>query len=499
MKRLILFVTTAFLAASGLNAQYTTTQLCTGLQMSVAFDVAPDGRFFITQKGDGSTPATPGTATIRVHNATGAFIGTFYDLSDSVNSDFERGLLGITLDPNYASNQYVYVYYNHIYNNDERIRIVRFTDVNNVGTNPTVIFDLDVANNINGNHVGGNLHFRPSDSTHIYFTIGDLAYQQQNSTLNYANKLTNPYGKFLRIGKDPVPAGYNVYGSGTMGCNVPTDNPYYDDGLPMSTNCDIIWSYGHRNAFDFCFSPTTDSMYASENGLNSWDEMNMIHKGGFYGWADCEGFYANSSTSTMCATPDIDPIEDWGSPPALTGILFYSSQVMPEFDNHVLVADNDFARIYDITLGNAPVYDQFVSRVQWQDLPQGLTTLKQSSDGCVLAMRGGYTTTGLINRICPTGLGTPEFAYQNFYLGQAYPNPTTATSTITYKLEKAAEATITLYDAYGREVAVLANGMQTAGEHQLTIDATELGLAPGLYFCNMSSDGITQSQNVVVQ
>ena len=501
MKKLLPFLAGALFLVNGLKAQtYTTTNLCTGLQYPVAFDIAPnDGRFFITQKGDGNTPASTGTATIRVYNSAGTFLNTFYDLSDSVNSDFERGLLGITLDPNYATNGYVYVYYNHNWNNDERIRIVRLTDVSNVGTNPTIIFDLDVSNSIPGNHVGGNLHFRPSDSTHIYFSIGDLAYQQTNPTLNYANKLTNPYGKLLRIGKGQVPAGYNCYGAGTMGCNVPTDNPYYDDGLPMSTNCDIIWSYGHRNSFDFCFSPTTDSMYCSENGLNSWDEVDMVHKGGFYGWANCEGFYNNSSTTVMCTTPDIDPIEDWANPPALTGILFYSSQVMPEFDNHLLVADNDFARIYDLTLGNSPVYDQLVSRTQWQDLAGGLTTMKQASDGCVLAMKGGYTTTGLIYRICPQGLGTPEFQYKNFYLGQPYPNPTTGTSTITYKLENAAEATITLYDAFGREVSVLASGMQTSGEHQLTIDAVALGLAPGIYFCNMVSEGIVQNVNVVVE
>lgn len=487
MKKLIPFIAAAFLSVNGLNAQYTTTTLCTGLQMPVAFDIAPDdARFFITQKGDGNTPASAGTATIRVYNSAGTFLNTFYDLSDSVNSDFERGLLGITFDPNYVSNKYVYVYYNHIYGGDERIRIVRFTDVNNVGTNPTIIFDLDVSNSIPGNHVGGNLHFRPSDSTHIYFTIGDLAYQQTNPTLNYANKLTNPYGKVLRIGKSPL-------------APPPTDNPYYDDGNPLATNCDWIWSYGHRNSFDFCFSPTTDSMYCSENGLNSWDEVNMIHKGGFYGWANCEGFYNNSSTTTMCATPDIDPIEDWASPPAVTGVLFYSSQVMPEFDNHLLVADNDFARIYDITLGNAPAYDQFVSRTQWQDLPGGLTTLKQASDGCVLAMKGGYTTSGLINRICPVGLGTPEFERSNFYMGESYPNPTTGTTTITYKMQTAAQATIILYDIFGREVAVLADGMQPAGETQLVIDTQALGLTAGVYYCNMVSEGSTQSRTIVVE
>jgi glucose/arabinose dehydrogenase len=480
------------ISAFTLHAQYVQTTIVTGMNGPVAFDIAPDGRFFATYKGGFALPTVD--ATIRVWDATGTSLGIFYDLTDSVNADFERGLLGITLDPDFTNNHYVYVYYN--YNDDpvngtgdERIRIERFTEVNNVGTQPTIIFDLDVSNSIAGNHVGGNLHFRPSDPTHIYFTIGDLAYQQGNPTLNYANKLTNPYGKVLRISSTPL-------------APPPTDNPYYDDGNPLATNCDWIWSYGHRNPFDFCFAPTTDSLYISENGWNTWDEMSMGHKGAFYGWANCEGFYNNSSTSVLCTTPDVDPIEDWGTPlPAVTGILFYSHTLMPEFDNHVLIADNDYGRVYDITLGNAPVYDQFVSRVQWMDMTTtgGLTTLKQGADGCVYAMKGGYTTNGQIYRVCPTGMGTPEFNQYNFHLGECYPNPTNNTTTITYKMQTEANATITLYDIFGREVAVLANGIQTAGDHQLVIDTQALGLTAGVYYCNMVSDGMIQSRTLVVE
>ncbi|HLG04082.1 MAG TPA: PQQ-dependent sugar dehydrogenase, partial [Bacteroidia bacterium] len=231
---------------------YTTTNVITSLSYPVAFDFLPDGRVVLTQKGNA------GDAQIKIYTAAYTYIGIFYDLSDSTNDDFERGLLGITVDPNFSSNHYIYAYYNHNYNSDERIRLVRFTEVNNAGTDPTIIFDLDVANNIQGNHVGGNLHFRPSDSTHIYFTIGDLGSYQTNPSLNYANKLTNPYGKHLRISKYP-------------NASPPTDNPYYDDGDPLATNCDWIWSYGHRNPFDFCFSPVTDTLYSSENGLNAWD------------------------------------------------------------------------------------------------------------------------------------------------------------------------------------------------------------------------------------
>lgn len=252
MKKLLLFIATLFSFTSVISQTYSSTTIVSGLSNPVAFDVSSDGRFFITQKGGVSGMATD--AIIKVYSSTGTFLANFYNLSDSCNSDFERGLLGIELDPDFDNNHYVYAYYNHNYNSDERIRIVRFTEASNIGTNPTLIVDLDVSNTIAGNHVGGNLHFRPSQPDKIYFTIGDLAYQQGNATLNYANKKTNPYGKVLRVNKD-----------GT----VPTDNPYYDDGNPLVGNCDWIWSYGHRNPFDFCFSPVSDSMYVSENGWNT--------------------------------------------------------------------------------------------------------------------------------------------------------------------------------------------------------------------------------------
>jgi glucose/arabinose dehydrogenase len=490
--------------AAGLLAQtYTTTNICTGQSMPVAFEFSGDGRIFLTLKGDGSIPAASGSAVVKTYTNAGTFLANFYDLSDSVNSDFERGLLGVAVDPDFATNHFVYVYYNHILNGSERIRIVRMTEASNVGSNPQVIFDLDITSyNIPGNHVGGNLHFRPSDPTHIYFTIGDLAHNQ-SSAGNYAQMLTLPFGKTLRIGKDPITTGnptYNVHSVGGFGCNVPTDNPFYDDGNPSAGNCDIIWSYGHRNPFDFCFSPVSDTMYVAENGLNTWDECNVIHRGSNYGWNTCEGNYMNGSTTTPCnLAGSVLPLEDWGAPlPAVTGILYYSSSVMPEFDNHLLVADNDYARIYDLTLGNAPAYDQLISRTQWQDLAGGLTTLKQGPEGCIYAMKGGYTTSGLIYKICPQGLGTEDFINPYFSLQQNQPNPFNTTSTLNYSIKQNTTVKIVLYDMFGRQVAVLADGMQEQGNHELVIDAIALNLAPGNYFCSMQGEGAAQSVKIAV-
>lgn len=463
---------------------YTTATAVSGLQYPVAFEVAPDGRYFITEKGDGGISTAGQKSRIQVYSASGTLSGTFYNLSDSTNSSGERGVLGIALDPAFATNHYVYVYYNHRRNGDERIRLVRLTETANVGTNPTIIFDLDVADNIPGNHVGGNLHFRPSEPGKIYFTLGDLGPNQTNPTANFANKLTNPYGKILRINKD-----------GT----IPTDNPFYDNGNPLTGTCDWIWSYGLRNPFDFCFGPN-DSLYCSENGLTSWDEANLIRKGGFYGWAECEGYYLNSSTTATCNIAGaIAPITDWGPPPSVTGIMFYSGTAWPALSNHLLVADYNQGRIHDCVLGNAPFYNTVTSKSVLGDFSSdGLTTLKQSADGCIYAMDGGYTTNGKIYKICAAGVGISELNSADLSMS-VYPNP--ASSVVMVELNASEERAMDLevMDIYGKRLATQA-AIVEAGKTLLPL--TLEGFAQGIYFVqlkNAQSHDVLRTVKLVVE
>jgi glucose/arabinose dehydrogenase len=461
------------------------TTVITNLNRPVAFDFAPGGRIFLTLKGGITGPAT--TAYIKVYDASYNDLGIFYDLTDSTDGDFERGLLGIATDPDFMTNHFVYCYYVHLYNGDERLRIVRFTENNNVGTNPTIIFDYDVAETIPGVHVGGNLHFRPTEPDKIYFTIGDLGSHQTDTALNYARKLDTPFGKILRMNKD-----------GT----IPTDNPFYDDGNILTGNCDLIWSYGHRNAFDFCFSPVNDSLYASENGLTTWDEVNMIHAGKNYGWNECEGNFKNSSTSIPCDdTGSVLPITTWGTPlGGVTGILFYSGTIIPGIDNHLLVADNNNGNIFDIALGNAPFYDTVLSNTFLIDPSPvgGLTTIKQGPDGCIYAMNGGYVTNGNIYRICPDWMNVAENENGVITFQQNFPNPFTTSTTIHYFLQERTALRVVLLDATGREIVVLKEGTPAAGAYELIIDRETLHLSPGNYYCRFESGNSNQAVKVSI-
>ncbi len=494
-KSLLLIAVLLFTSASlKLNAQalpstYVQTTIVSGLQYPTDFDWTPDGRYFINQKG-GNTAGSCANGKILCYSSAGVLLGTFYDLTDSVNCDFERGLLGIAVDPDFTNNHYIYVYYVHQWGAANSCRILRFTENANVGTNPTIIMNISVNGllNINGqaipiagNHFGGIIRFRPSQPDKIYVQIGDLAYNQTVPATNMANKLNYPFGKILRINKD-----------GT----IPTDNPYYDDGNTATGHDDRIWTYGNRNMFGMCFNPVTDTMYSSENGLNTWDEFNIIHKGGNYGWATCEGNFLNTSTTPCNLTGDVRPIATWSNPPAVTGCVFYSGSVMPEFDNHLLVADNDFGRIYNLTLGNAPIYDQVTSNVIFADVTTGgLTAMKQGADGCIYAMKGGYTTTGQIFKICHApGVGIAVNAQIENSIGQNYPNPTTGKTQIDFSVNQTSSVSIDLYDVTGRKLKSIYNATDVAsGLH--TVDLADLSnFNAGSYFYKMD---VKQNNKVI--
>lgn len=462
MKKRVLF--TLLVCLSGLlKAQYTTTNLITNLSNPVAFTFTPDGRILVTLKA----------GTIKIFNANGTAIGDFYNLTDSTYNNFERGLLGIEVDPDFATNHYVYAYYNHRYPNNsggtasQQMRVVRFTEVNNVGTNPTVILALSPGT-IAGNHVGGNLRFRPSEPNKLYVSIGEIAVPAN------AQLLTNPYGKFLRINKDG---------------SIPTDNPFYDDGNPAVGNDDRIWSYGMRNSFDFCFSPVNDSLYSTENGANTWDELNIITRGKNYGWSPCEGFYQQGSTTNLCNNANYTaPIEDWPSPlPAVTGVVHYNGCIMPELTNHLIVGDNDNGRIYNIELGNAPAYTTVVSTTQILDL-DGLTTLKQGADGYIYALNGGYAPAGKLYRIGPTNPPTPPVA--QIIIG-IVPNEGCANSPFT--LLSSSGAGILSYDF------TLTNGNNTYSVASSNPNADVTPLVAGVYDLQLIVNNGCQSDTDFVQ
>jgi len=134
---------------------------------------APDGRIFVSEKNTGQ---------VKIMKDEKMLNEPFAVINDSYVS-WEQGLLGLALDPQFAENHFVYLYYTAINSDDNPVnRVVRFTDKENVGFNPTVILDNIPASY--GYHSGGAMAFGPDNK--LYITIGDATehlYSQSKSVL----------------------------------------------------------------------------------------------------------------------------------------------------------------------------------------------------------------------------------------------------------------------------------------------------------------------------
>lgn len=174
-----------------------------------------------------------------------------------VSSRSEEGLMGLTLDPEYSSNNLIYVSFAYEKDGDMWVKVVRYKDNGNSLTEETTIFDNIPAARF---HAGCRIKFGPDKK--LYITTGDAGERK------FAQDLDKLHGKILRINAD-----------GT----IPADNPFVNSP---------VWSYGHRNPQGIDWVAGTDIMWQTEHGPSGFDgpgggdEVNVIVKGKNYGWPE---------------------------------------------------------------------------------------------------------------------------------------------------------------------------------------------------------------------
>ena len=327
-----------------------------GTPTAMAF--APDGRLFVCLQ----------TGQLRVIK-NGTLLATPF-VSLSVNSSGERGLLGVAFDPNFASNNFVYLYYTvptaPIHN-----RISRFTangDVVAAGSE-LILADLDNLSSAT-NHNGGAIHFGPDGK--LYVGVGENANSANAQTLN------NRLGKILR---------YNADGS------IPADNPFFNTAAGANR---AIWALGLRNPFTFGFQPGTGRLFINDVGQSAWEEINDGIAGSNYGWPTCEGVCASPNTNFR------DPLFQYGhgsgntSGCAIVGSAFYNppvNQFPSSYLGKYFFADlcNNWIRLFDPATGTASGF------------ATGLSTpvdLQIGPDGCLYYLQQG--NSGQVFRVAAT-------------------------------------------------------------------------------------------------
>ncbi len=320
--------------------------------VAMAFD--PSGRLFFTDKS--------GSVWLIVNNQ----LQPEPVITLPTDDCFERGMLGIALDPDFAINHYIYVFHtldSGIPCGDTENRIVRFVEVNGVGMNPIVILSFPAIGA--GNHNGGNIHFGPDRK--LYVSLGDDANAANSQNLATVN------GKIHRFNSD-----------GT----IPTDNPFY--GQP-----NVAWSifaYGLRNSFDFDFDPITGDIIASENGPNCDDEVNRVLPGYSYGWRS--NYPCGDDDPTY---NDIPPLWRWTPTIAPTGVTFYRG-IFPRLRNKCFMCDWNTGTLHYLALSQDRTEILNDVHVRVPGNIQCNNDIETGPDGNLYFIQGGGYTTGSIYR-----------------------------------------------------------------------------------------------------
>lgn len=257
---------TGLVRATNLPSDFDEETVADGLDKPTAFAYAADGRLFITEKA----------GRVRVVSAAGLLLPTPV-LTVAVNTDNDRGLLGIALHPNFLQNGWLYLAYTTPLvppapaNGYSRIhRITRWTISGNVAIPGSEVVVVDNIPSDMDSHNGGQLRFGPDGK--LYATIGDGAsYFSVDSLALRALNLDQLPGKVLRLNDDG---------------SAPTDNPFYNGPTAIRSK---VWQYGLRNPFKATFRPSTGRLYISDVGWNDWEELDSAPAGASFGWPCWEG------------------------------------------------------------------------------------------------------------------------------------------------------------------------------------------------------------------
>ena len=313
----------------------------------------PDGRLLVSQKG----------GTLIVLSSDGKNVEQTISGLPDVVADGQGGLLDVALDPDFATDPWVYWSYAEAGIGPETnlfgTAVARGRLVGSELKDVEVIY-RQVPKVLGTGHYGSRLAFR-SDKT-LFITLGE---RQLGSP---AQDLSTTLGKVVRINRDG---------------SVPGDNPAIVGARPE------IWSYGHRNPQGAAIRPGGDDLWINEHGPQGGDELNLVHPGGNYGWPLVSyGCPYGSPVGTTCwigggihAPTYIEPVSYWiPISIAPSGLIFYTGNGFPQWQGHVFMGALAGLALWRIELnGNTEVARERL----FADLAERIRDVEQGPDGWI--------------------------------------------------------------------------------------------------------------------
>lgn len=276
------------------------------------------GRLFIVER-DGR---------IMIHDGSNLLGTPFLDIVSQVSNTSERGLHSFAFHPEFTSNDRVFVMYTNL-DGDSVVSefAVSGGDANQLDpTSERIILTVDQPA---GNHNGGQLQFGPDG--YLYISLGDGG--GANDVFENGQNLGTLLGSLLRIDVD-----------GALPYEVPADNPF----VGVAGAQPEIWAYGLRNPWRFSFDMASGRMIVPDVGQGLWEEINIVTRGGNYGWNIMEGLHcfepAEGCDPTGLELPVYEYSHDDGT--AIIGGYVYRGSAMPNLVGSYVFADFSSGKVW---------------------------------------------------------------------------------------------------------------------------------------------------------
>ena len=297
--------------------------IASGLHSPVAAAFSPNGLMLVCEQ----------TGQVRVIENNKLRDLPFLDLTSKMvklsGAYDERGLLGIALHPDFASNNKFYVYYSAP-SSEKSSNHKSILAEYKVSSDPFVadaeseriLFTVEQPES---NHNGGDLKFGPDGYLYIGLGDGGGAGDHHGPSGNGQN-LNTLLGKILRIDVNTA----ENYG-------IPQDNPF----VGQSEVRPEIWAYGLRNPWRFSFDRKSGQLFVADVGQNEFEEVNIIEKGGNYGWRIMEATHCFNPEKD-CNTKDLKlPIAEYAHAEgiSITGGFVYHGQEIREIADKYIFGD----------------------------------------------------------------------------------------------------------------------------------------------------------------
>jgi len=284
------------------NTAYRLENVAEGLNYPWSMAFLPNGDYLVSMRsGELRRLSAEGELGEPLANTPSAYVAA------------QGGYFDVALDPEFASNQTIYLAFASGTYDNNATRVIRATLAQNSIEDVSTIFTLEPSKDTSV-HYGGRLQFI-NDGT-LLITTGD-GYDYREAAQDKFSQL----GKIIRINSDG---------------SIPSDNPYADgkNGDPK------VYASGHRNPQGLAYDADTNTIYLHDHGPQGGDEVNIIQASHNYGWpATSYGVnYSGAQITPFKVAPGItDAIHYWVPSIAPSGLAFYSGQAFPDWQGDLFV------------------------------------------------------------------------------------------------------------------------------------------------------------------